>query len=169
MNSQMAIDSFDPSLMESIEASSRKRDDRTIVRALGIIERRASAPGRRMSDIATCGAYFRLRLGGELREHFEVAFLDAQHRLLSTERLFSGTIDGAQVFPRVVVQRALALNAAAVIVAHNHPSGSLDPSAADKAITTRLKSVLEIVDIRFLDHFIVGASDALSMAGKGLM
>ncbi|WP_313207325.1 JAB domain-containing protein [Stenotrophomonas sp.] len=122
-----------------------------------------------MGDVATCAAYFRLRLGNEPREHFDVAFLDAKFRLLVTERLFSGTIDSAQVSPRIVLQRALTVNAAAVILAHNHPSGCLEPSAADVSITACLKSTLGLVDIRLLDHFIVSNADSLSMASRGIL
>lgn len=95
--------------------------------------------------------------------------MDAQHRLLAVERLFSGTIDGANVYPRIVLQRALALNSAAVILAHNHPSGNPDPSAADRAITTRLKEALGLVDVRLLDHFVVTADQALSVAARGML
>ena len=102
-----------------------------------------------------------------MREHFEVAFLDSRHRLIAVERMFSGSVDGAQVHPRVVVQRALALNAAAAMVAHNHPSGYAEPSAADRAVTTQLKSALAMVEVRLLDHFVVTADRAVSMAARG--
>jgi DNA repair protein RadC len=118
-------------------------------------------------EVAACESFFRLRLGGETREHFEVAFLDSHHRLIAVERMFSGSVDGAQVYPRVVVQRALALNAAAVMVAHNHPSGYAEPSAADRAVTTQLKSALGMVEVRLLDHFVVTAERAVSMAARG--
>ena len=147
----------------------RARDDRTIARALRILERRACDLGPSLGDVATCGAFFRLRLGGEEREHFEAAFLNTRHKLIAVERLFSGTLDGAEVHPRVVVQRALALNAAAVLLAHNHPSGHTEPSAADRALTTRLKSALGLVDVRLLDHFVVTAGEAVSMAARGLV
>lgn len=147
----------------------RARDDKVIARALGILERRAGRPGRFMCDAATGGAFFRLRLGGEGREHFEVAFLDTRNRLIAVERLFSGTIDGAVVTPRIVIQRALALNAAGVIVAHNHPSGDPQPSRADCVITTQLKSVLQMVDVRLLDHFIVTATESVSLAATGYL
>ena len=145
------------------------RDDRTIARALRILERRVCEPGPSLGDVATCGAFFRLRLGSEVREHFEVAFLDTRHRLIAVERLFSGTVDGAEVHPRIVVQRALALSAAAVLLAHNHPSGHTEPSAADRALTTRLKSALGLVEVRLLDHFVVTAGEAVSMAARGLV
>jgi DNA repair protein RadC len=152
-----------------LRRGARGRDDKVIALALDILERRAGRPGRLMGDAVTCGAYFRLRLGGEGREHFEVAFLDTRNRLIAVERLFSGTVDGAVVTPRIVVQRALALNGAAVIVAHNHPSGDAQPSRADCVITTQLKSVLQMVDVRLLDHFIVTGTEAVSLAARGLL
>lgn len=145
----------------------RDREDRAIARALRILTQRVSEPGPPLGDVATCGTFFRLRLGMEEREHFEVAFLDTRHRLIAVERLFSGTIDGAEVHPRVVIQRALALNAAAVLLAHNHPSGNAEPSAADRALTARLKVALGLVDVRLLDHFIVTATETVSMAARG--
>lgn len=163
------VDPLDRSQCAAMEAASQLRDDRTVARALRILQRRASKAGQAMSDVATCGAFFRLRLAHETREHFEVAFLDTQHRLLAVERLFSGTIDGANVYPRIVLQRALALNSGAVILAHNHPSGNPDPSAADRAITTHLKEALGLVDVRLLDHFVVTADQALSMAARGMI
>ena len=149
------------------EEASRRREDRAIARALRIIERRAGRPGQSFGEVAACESFFRLRLGGEIREHFEVAFLDSRHRLIAVERMFSGSVDGAQVHPRVVVQRALALNAAAVMVAHNHPSGYAEPSAADRAVTTQLKTALGMVEVRLLDHFVVTADRAVSMAARG--
>lgn len=169
MRSDARVDPLDHTQYAAMEAAARSRDDRAIARALRILQRRACKPGQAMGDVATCGAFFRLRLGHEKREHFEVAFLDAQHRLLAVERLFSGTIDGANVYPRIVLQRALALNSGAVILAHNHPSGNPNPSAADRAITTRLKDALGLVDVRLLDHFVVTADQTLSMAERGMM
>lgn len=149
------------------EDAIRVRDDRVITRALRVLERRASIPGQSLGDVSTCEAFFRLRLGGEPREHFEVAFLDGQHRLIAVERLFSGSVSGAEVHPRVVVQRALALNTVSVLMAHNHPSGYSEPSAADRAVTARLKSALQLVEVRLLDHFVVTATQAVSMAARG--
>ncbi|KMM74765.1 hypothetical protein ACP93_14640 [Xanthomonas sp. NCPPB 1128] len=149
------------------EGAVRIREDQAIARALRILEQRGGQSGRLLSDLMTCSAFFRLRLGSEEREHFEAAFLNTRHRLIAVERLFSGTVDGAEVHPRVVVQRALALNASAVLLAHNHPSGNTEPSAADRALTARLKASLELVDVRLLDHFVVTASEAISMAARG--
>ncbi|HDS1299526.1 TPA: hypothetical protein QEK30_000844 [Stenotrophomonas maltophilia] len=147
--------------------ATRAREDWTIGRALRILEQRVRGPGPLLSEVATCGAFFRLRLGSEEREHFEAAFLNTRHQLIAVERLFSGTVDGAEVHPRIVVQRALALNASAVLLAHNHPSGNTEPSAADRALTARLKAALVLVDIRLLDHFVVTGAEVVSMASRG--
>ena len=101
------------------------------------------------------------------REYFVCLLLDSRHRLLRSERLFAGTIDGAAVYPRVVVALALRLGAAAVIAAHNHPSGCPEPSSADRLITKRLHAALALVDIRLLDHLIVGRGRCVSMAETG--
>jgi DNA repair protein RadC len=107
----------------------------------------------------------------EFREHevFCVLMLDNRHRLIAFEQISRGTIDGAAVYPREVVKAALGHNAAAVILAHNHPSGVPDPSQADELITQRLKEALGLVDIRVLDHVIVGAGSCVSFAEKGLL
>lgn len=102
-------------------------------------------------------------------EVFACIFLDNRHRVIATEELFRGTIDGASVHPREVVRRAIAHNAAAVICAHNHPSGIAEPSAADVAITRRLAEALALIDVRVLDHFVVGDEHPLSMAERGLL
>ena len=102
-------------------------------------------------------------------EVFCCLFLDNRHRVLCFEKLFRGTIDGTSVYPREVVKEALAVNAAAIILAHNHPSGVAEPSQADERITRRLKSALELVDIRLLDHLIIGDGRATSLASRGLL
>ena len=102
-------------------------------------------------------------------EVFGCLFLDNQHRVIETVEMFQGTIDGASVYPRIVVQQALALNAAAIMFFHNHPSGVAEPSLADEAITKRLKEALALVDIRVLDHFIVTAGESVSFAERGLI
>ena len=113
--------------------------------------------------------YLKARLRGYAHEVFACLFLDSRHRVISLDELFHGTLDGASVHPREVVKRALAHNAAAVILAHNHPSGVAEPSEADRMITQRLKQALELVDIRVLDHFIIGDGRAVSLAERGLM
>lgn len=113
--------------------------------------------------------YLRARMRGYRREVFACLYLDNQHRVVTFEELFAGTIDGAAVYPREVVQRCLAHNAAAVILAHNHPSGVAEPSQADRAITRRLIEALHTVDVRVLDHVVVGAAETVSFAERGLM
>ena len=113
--------------------------------------------------------YLKARLRDYRREVFVCLFLDTQHRVICCEELFQGTLDASSVYPRDVVQRALALNAAAIIFAHNHPSGIAEPSQADQRITTRLCQALALVDIRVLDHMIVGDGSVLSMAERGLL
>ncbi len=113
--------------------------------------------------------YLALRLGQLEHEMFCCLFLDNRHRLVAFEELFRGTVDGASVHPREVVKRALARNAAAVILAHNHPSGAPEPSQADELITLRLKDALALVDIRLLDHLIVGGKTVVSLAERGVI
>lgn len=113
--------------------------------------------------------YLRTLLAGQERELFVMVALDNRHRVLASEILFAGTIDGARVYPREVVKCALQHNAAAVIFAHDHPSGVLEPSAADELITKRLKDALALIDVRVLDHFIVGAGECLSFSERGLL
>lgn len=113
--------------------------------------------------------YLRLHLGPREHEVFAVLFLDAQHRLLQFDEMFRGTLTQTSVYPREVVRRALALNAAAVILAHNHPSGVAEPSRADEFLTQSLKSALQLVDVRVLDHMVVGRGDVVSFAERGLL
>ncbi|MET0068182.1 MAG: DNA repair protein RadC [Candidatus Thiodiazotropha sp.] len=113
--------------------------------------------------------YLKTRLRHYRHEVFACLFLDNRHRVLGYEELFRGTIDGASVHPREVVKSALQHNAAALILAHNHPSGVAEPSQADQAITQTLKSALSLVDIRVLDHIIIGEGTPVSLAERGLM
>jgi DNA repair protein RadC len=113
--------------------------------------------------------FLSLRLGALEHEVFCCLFLDKRHHLIRFEELFRGTIDGASVHPREVVKLALQRNAAAVIVAHNHPSGIAEPSRADELITQRLKEALALLDIRLLDHVIVGDRVTVSLAERGLL
>ena len=113
--------------------------------------------------------YLQLQLGSRPHEIFAVMFLDSQHRLIVLEELFRGTLTQTSVYPREVVVRALALNAASVVLAHNHPSGTAQPSRADEALTQTLKAALGLVDVRVLDHFVVTSTEAVSMAERGLL
>lgn len=124
-------------------------------------------------DALTSPEQTKLYLSGVLRdkqrEEFYVLFLDNQHRVIRGESLFQGTIDAASVYPREVVKRALELNAAALILAHNHPSGVAEPSQSDRRITRRISDALALVDIRVLDHFVIGDGDIVSFAERGWM
>ena len=113
--------------------------------------------GQAFTSPNQAGEFFCLRLGRYEHEVFACAFLDNRHNLIAVEEMFRGTIDGASIHPREVAKAALQHNAAAVIFAHNHPSGNAEPSQADKTITKRLKQALALIDVRTLDHFIVGA------------
>lgn len=113
--------------------------------------------------------YLKLLLAGRGQEVFLVLFLDTQHRVIAFEELFHGTLSQTSVYPREVVKRALAHNAAAVILAHNHPSGVTEPSQADQLLTSALKQALALVDVTVLDHFVVAAGQTLSFAERGLL
>jgi len=114
-------------------------------------------------------AYLTAKLAGLDHEVFAVLFLDNRHRLIEYVEMFRGTLDGASVHPREVVKEALRLNAAAVIFAHPHPSGNPEPSAADRAITRRLKEALALIELRTLDHIVVAGNDTVSFAERGLL
>jgi DNA repair protein RadC len=128
-----------------------------ITEALNLVQERAATESDYMTSPAQTFEYFRLFYADrQEREHFALMLLDSQHKVLECNVIFSGTIDGASIYPREIVKAALFANAAAVILAHNHPSGVVEPSTADKRITERIKSALALVDIRVLDHIIVG-------------
>ena len=126
-------------------------------------------PGITLSSPNATADYLQSWIGGRGREVFAVIFLDSRHRVICSEELFLGTIDCAQVHPRVVAERALILGAAAIIAAHNHPSGINEPSLADRSVTQRLGHALALLDIRLLDHLILGAGQPVSMAKRGLL
>jgi len=125
--------------------------------------------GDALNSLCAVRDYLQLLLGGRQQEVFLVLFLDTQHRVIATEELFHGTLSQTSVYPREVVKRALAHNAAAVILAHNHPSGVAEPSQADQLLTNVLKQALGLVDVRVLDHFVVAMGKTLSFAEKGLL
>lgn len=135
--------------------------------ATKILERRIYT-GEKFDSPGSAGKYCALRLAASPHEQFLVLFLTTKHQLIAGEVLFQGTIDGADVHVRLVAQRALHHNAAAIILAHNHPSGVATPSAADRMVTARIRESLRWVDVRVLDHFIITPDGAaLSMAEKG--
>ena len=125
--------------------------------------------GSSFRDPSVARAFFCDKLRAYEREVFTAVFLDARHKLIEYAELFFGTIDGAEVHPRSVVERALAHSAAAVILGHNHPSGNAEPSAADRSVTTRIKQALGLVEIRLLDHFVIGDGVPTSMARLGMV
>jgi DNA repair protein RadC len=125
--------------------------------------------GSALSSPQAVRDYLRLRLQGRGHEVFVAVFLDAQNRVLEVEELFRGTLTQTSVFPREIVKRALHFNAAAIIFAHNHPSGVAEPSRADEALTQTLKHTLALVDVKVLDHFVVGGDSAMSFAERGLL
>ena len=125
--------------------------------------------GGSLTSPSQAGAFLQAQLRDRTSEYFCILYLDTRHRVLGFQELFRGTVDGATVHPREVVKAALGRNAAAVIVAHNHPSGVAEPSAADEALTRRLKQALALVEVRLLDHLIVGDGEVVSLSQRGLL
>ncbi|MGV6475914.1 RadC family protein [Azotobacter vinelandii] len=168
--SQLSFSSFDSSLMVR-DAQGRY----LLASAEQILEAARQAIERKMQRGTSFGSpvavkeYLRAKLAGFEHEVFAVLFMDTQHRLIEYAEMFRGTIDGASVYPRELVKEALRLNAAAVIVSYNHPSGNPEPSGADRALTQRLREALGLVDVRVLDHIIVAGSDTTSFAERGLI
>ena len=125
--------------------------------------------GESLEKPSEAAELFKTKLGLKEHEEFAVAWLDNRHRLICFEVLFTGTINSSSVYPREVVKRGLALNAGAVIIGHNHPSGVTNPSQSDIAITKRLKDALELVEIRLLDHLVIAGNEHVSLAERGEM
>ncbi len=146
--------------------SNADREEQILEAAEAILLRRLERQGK-IGEPSEAGNYLRAHCAGLEHEIFGCIFLDSRHHILAAENLFRGTVDGAEVHPREVAKRALALNAVAVIAFHNHPSGNLEASAADRALTARLKQALALLDIRVLDHIIVSAAGHTSMAARG--
>ena len=142
---------------------------RTLARAARILERHTLQGHDAMTSPQAVRDYLRTRLACLPHEVFACLFLDSQHRVIACEELFRGTLAQTSVYPREVVKAALARNAAAVIFAHNHPSGVAEPSRADELLTSALKQALALVDIRTLDHFVIAGSQVVSFAERGLL
>ena len=142
-------------------------EDKIIERALRILEGRMRH-GDALNSPRAVRDYLRLALSGKEHEVFITIFLDAQNRVIEVEEMFRGTLSQTSVFPREVVKAALRHNSAAVIFAHNHPSGVNEPSHADEALTRALKQALALVDVKVLDHFVVAGAGAMSFAERGL-
>lgn len=139
----------------------------TLRRALNILERQLREPGAAFTSASATRDWLRLQLAKEEREVFMVLFLDNQNRLITHGILFTGTVSHTEVHPREVVKAALKHNAAAIIVAHNHPSGLAEPSQADRQITERLKQAMALIEVRLLDHLVVGGMEITSFAERG--
>lgn len=153
---------------EVANESAESTEDKLIATALHLLDQRLfSGRGEELTDPTAAGKYFKMKLVGREHEVFAVLFLDTRHRAIAFEEMFRGSIDGCEVHPREVVKAALRHNAAAVILGHNHPSGSPEPSPADRAVTAQLKQALHLVDIRLLDHFVCGAGAPVSFAARG--
>jgi DNA repair protein RadC len=135
--------------------------------AEGILRNRLERQGS-IGSPTDANDFLRMRLGALSHEEFHVLWLDNRHRIIDCQKLFSGTVDGASIYPREVVRAALRINACAAILAHNHPSGVAEPSAADRAITNELRDALRLVGVRILDHIVVG-DECVSMASRGLI
>ncbi|CAA0099464.1 Uncharacterised protein [Halioglobus japonicus] len=144
-------------------------DQLIIEQALSILETRLHKPECIFSKPDDTSAFLTLSFNGLEYESFRVLLLDSQNGLIKLKELFRGTIDGAAVYPREVVKAAIQFNAAAVIFAHNHPSGVSEPSSADRRITERLVAALGLIDVRVLDHIVVGGTDTYSFAQHGLL
>lgn len=144
-------------------------DNAVIAQAISIIEKRLKKYETVITSPSSTKEYLTLLLAEEKKELFMVMYLTSQHHLITAETLFTGTIDSCSVYPREVVIRALEHNAAAVILAHNHPSGVVEPSAADRHLTTKITTALGTVDIRIIDHVIVGGTNTLSFAERGYL
>ncbi|UUR73837.1 RadC family protein [Enterobacter asburiae] len=139
----------------------------TIREALILLACRLREPGAPFTSGDAARDWLRLQFATQEREIFTVLWLDNQHRLIAHDTLFLGTINNITIHPREVVKAGLKHNAAAAILAHNHPSGEAEPSNADRLITGRLKQILEMVDIRLLDHLVVGGMDIVSFSERG--
>ena len=142
--------------------------DEIIAAARDVLSRRIRR-GTLLSSPKAARDFLSVKLGARDFESFCVLYLDSRHRLIEFVELFRGTIDGASVYPREVVKEALARNAAAVILAHPHPSGVAEPSAADELITRKVVDALRLVDIRVLDHLVIAGGDVVSFSDRGLL
>ena len=145
----------------------KAREDRTIARALQILQGRVRE-AEAMNSPAVVKNFLRVKFAGAEREIFSCLWLDSQNKVIAVDDVFAGTLTQTSVYPREIAKLALKHNAAAVLLAHNHPSGCAEQSSADEYITTALKSALALVDVRVLDHFVVGDS-VMSFAEKGLI
>lgn len=168
-NNGMAPSPAAPSAQSPSSADLAQDDDAVIARAIAILEDRMRKVSVLIGTPSAAKEYVRLQLGGLDHEVFGVGFLDSQNRLIEFRRMFTGTLTQTSVYPREVVKAVLEVNAASVLLTHNHPSGICDPSRADEKLTHALKSALALVDVRVMDHIVVAASGTFSFAERGLL
>jgi len=151
-----------------IDSLNHIEQNHLIALALSVLSKR-NEPGQPFNSAKNTCEYLQLLLGECANEEFGVLFLDNKHRLIKQKSIFFGTIDGTSVYSRVIIEQVIRYKAAAVIFYHNHPSGGVEPSREDQAITQRLKSGLELIDVRVLDHFIVGSQDYYAFSENDLI
>lgn len=152
--------------MGQYNLTSPMSEEDLLAAAAEILQRRL-LNGTKITDPQDAGKLFQMRLGCLDHERFEVAYLSTRHQVIAIETHSIGSLDGAEIHPREIVKAAIRHNAAAVIMAHNHPSQDTEPSAADRAVTARLKSALGLVECRVLDHLVISATTWTSMAARG--
>lgn len=155
--------------LNSIITTRKTREDQAVYRAMHLLKKRLRKPGEAFNSPNAVRQFFALNLAGYEQEVFSALWLDTQLRLIAAEHLAVGTLTQTSVYPREVARRGLQLNAAAVIFAHNHPSGCAEPSQSDLILTSVLMTTLALFDIRVVDHFIVAGADVLSLEEKGLL
>ena len=169
LSSTSSVVAVDALLVRDVDGQYRPaRAEEVLSQARRVLAQRVRR-GATMSSPQAVKDYLLLEIGVLEHEVFCVLFLDAQHRIIELKQMFRGTVTQTSVYPREVVKAALACNSAAVVLAHNHPSGSVQPSRADEALTQTLRTALALVDVRVLDHVIVAPGQALSMAERGLV
>ncbi|MGC3933568.1 JAB domain-containing protein [Pseudomonas atacamensis] len=152
-----------------VNLMSLAEQDVIIQNAIFILEQRIFRAGPCLTNPQDVKSYLRLQLANPVKEIFACVFLDSHHRVIKYEPLFFGSIDHTTVHPRIILQRALETHSAAVIMAHNHPTGIVNPSVADQRLTKRLKDLLIKIDVRLIDHFIIGEGEPYSFAEAGLI
>jgi DNA repair protein RadC len=169
LSSTSSVVAVDALLVRDVDGQYRPaRAEEVLSQARRVLAQRVRR-GATMSSPQAVKDYLLLEIGVLEHEVFCMLFLDAQHRIIELKQMFRGTVTQTSVYPREVVKEALSVNAAAVILAHNHPSGSVEPSRADEFLTQTLKAALSLVDVRVLDHLVVAGADVCSMAERGLV
>ena len=156
-------------ILQTLAYLEQHHPDHLIERALAVLGRRVGKVGGCIDSPAAARTFCQLAIGHRYREVFGVMFLDAQHHLIEFREMFQGTLTQTSVYPREIIRAALALNAGAVVLTHNHPSSNVEPSRADEVLTENIKQAARFVDLRVLDHVIVSETAAFSMADRGLM